>query len=218
MFHRLLLALLGIAMSSPAANLDSLVTELAKEDLAVLRKESDRGSDSRKAVAAFFLAVNDTSARIESARQWFEKGLASGGGIGKALLGASEAIAAREAGANRFESAKWIGQALRHLDDGVGSDPDNVVVHVIRINALQRVPEIFRVNERIAEDRRFLEKHVGGRFAATDVSILMALGNAANRAGEVSEAVRYWKMVADRGAEAKAMSARANNSIKTVSK
>jgi hypothetical protein len=215
----ILLSLLLAAHPSKAQSLDSLVTVLSKVDLRGLRQEASTSKDLGKAVVEFFIAIQDTSSRIAGARTVFgDARVGEASAVRTALLGASEAISAREAGGNRLDASRWIGNALRDLDDAVSKDSASPTIRVIRINALARVPEMFRVDARIAADRTVLLAHVGKDLDHADGSILLALGTAAFRARDSVDAARFWNAVAARGATEKFLSTQAAIRLKELKK
>lgn len=215
----IVLSLILAAGATKTPSLDSMVTVLSKFDLRALQKESATAKDLSKAVVSFFIVAQDTSARISATRDILADGsVGEASAVRTALLGAAEAISAREAGGNRLDASRWVGQALRDLDAAVAKDSANPTIRVIRINALARVPEMFRVEARIASDRAVLLAHVGKGVSSADGSILLALGAAAHRAGDDADAVRLWTIVADRGAAERFLSGQASKRLQELRK
>jgi hypothetical protein len=128
------------------------------------------------------------------------------------LLGTVEAIMARDTKSDEIAATKWIARSLKHLDEAIKADSQNVTFRIFRINALVTVPEIFKVNNRLNSDALFLKQLIGKKFRQADISSLMALASVSYRFGRLNEAIAYWKIVVARekpesveGAKARAM-------------
>lgn len=199
----------AVAPATPPVAEDSLVARFASLPKDSLQREAS-GPGWERGVALLFLSIADTARSAKPAQAVLDSSYRERPSpMRAALLGTSESLCARDVRGDVMEATKWVGKALKHLDEGVRTAPENDAIRIFRINSLYQVPEIFHVEERLEQDGKALKAKLAGDYRGADSNVLLALASVAWRMGRSREAVAHWKLVAARGTSDRASAEKA---------